>query len=460
MRTVTSEPASCSPSIAARTRWRPSPRSASRVRVFAQGAYDDTSKDELSHYYKFLTLQSELDGYTQDYINAGKQLKNTVAPLPAAPSVPASQFTDGDLGTFVVPALDNPVASNFGDGRKELVDIADGLYQYMLIMTETIYRVPSNKQKIYFNRTMHQSMIWVLDKFLQALRTIPTANGGNTLSATFANIPLGDRKDAFTTLKKMVTDFNAKYGTASWFTTAEMGYLLTKIAELPDVGVYWGSAPPALDPSYLASPSAEQGAGTDPKTPTARTKIVETGPYADTPKWPLTPPMDSDLPSGAARHACMGLNSCENQGRTSSNECAGQGYCSTALSYNPVDSQNPTATDHTCHVLNDCHNQGGCGLYGTQHELANRDATSVSRRVPAPHRSTLSASSPTETCAATVFGCRPGRCSRKRFGRGCERPIPVCPPPRPRLPAPPPTRTCFSTAPASNGSRTTTTAKV
>ena len=343
---------------------------------FAQGAYDDNTKEELSHYYKFLTLQSELVGYNQDYINDGKQLKNNVAPLPKAPPVPTNQFTDKDLGTFVIPVPDNPVASNFTQGRAELVNIADGLYQYMLIMTETIFRVPSGKQKIFFNRTMHQSMIWILDKFLQSLRGIKTADGKNTLCATFANYDLGDRAGAFANLTQMVTNFTNKYGKGGtdpqlWYTESDASGYLDKIANLPDVGVYWGSAPPALNPSYLELPSAEQGTGTGTAPIKPPTKIVDTGPFAGTPKWPLNPPMDSELPSGSVRHSCMGLNSCKNQGRTSSNECAGQGYCGTALSYNPVDPQNPVASDHTCHVLNDCRNQGGCGLYGTQQELAN-----------------------------------------------------------------------------------------
>ena len=50
----------------------------------------------------------------------------------------------------------------------KISDACNALYQYMLIMTETTFRVPSGKQKMYFNRTMHQSMIWVMDKYFQA----------------------------------------------------------------------------------------------------------------------------------------------------------------------------------------------------------------------------------------------------------------------------------------------------
>jgi hypothetical protein len=81
-----------------------------------------------------------------------------------------------------------------------------------------------------------------------------------------------------------------------------------------------------------------------------------------------------DLQPGEMRHACMGLNSCQGQGRTRDNACAGQGYCSTALAYNYANPQSPMVSDHTCHVKNDCAGQGGCGLYGTAAEQDNPGA--------------------------------------------------------------------------------------
>ena len=73
----------------------------------------------------------------------------------------------------------------------------------------------------------------------------------------------------------------------------------------------------------------------------------------------ITPPPFSDTihPSDPP-HACLGLNTCQGKDRFGTNECAGQGYCS-------------TTPDHTCHVKNDCKGQGGCGLYGTAEEQAH-----------------------------------------------------------------------------------------
>lgn len=94
-----------------------------------------------------------------------------------------------------------------------------------------------------------------------------------------------------------------------------------------------------------------------------------TSKYQGAPKFPGSPP--ETLPAGVARHSCMGLNSCRDQGRTLENACAGQGYCSTALAFNAADPEKGLVSDHTCHVLNDCRDQGGCGLYGTADEQLN-----------------------------------------------------------------------------------------
>lgn len=331
---------------------------------FNHEAYDDPECAELSHYYKFLTLQSHLVGYDEAYLAKKGTAESNVAVSPEPPPIPGRQYSPEDLQTVIYPAPENPVSWQFTDGREKLVDIADGLFQYMLIMTETTFLVPSQKQKIYFNRTMHQSMIWVLDKLLQSLREIRTADGENTLCATFANINLGTREQAFGNLTKMIKGFQATCDSngsnpATWFTQSGAGYYLDRILELPDVSSFWDGDEPASDPplpAYLGTPSSSQGKGTG-------------GKYVGVPRWPLNPPADEELPVNAERHACMGLNSCRNQGRTVDNDCAGQGYCSTALQYNPTNPDQPQLSDHTCHVLNDCRNQGGCGLYGTEEEL-------------------------------------------------------------------------------------------
>lgn len=99
---------------------------------------------------------------------------------------------------------------------------------------------------------------------------------------------------------------------------------------------------------------------TPPPTPAPGVPVPTPYPYADEPAFPTS---IGTGPRGMPAHACMGLNSCKASDRfgvagstKGPNDCAGQGYCS-------------TATDHTCHVQNGCRDQGGCGLYGTGEEM-------------------------------------------------------------------------------------------
>jgi hypothetical protein len=70
---------------------------------------------------------------------------------------------------------------------------------------------------------------------------------------------------------------------------------------------------------------------------------------------PAVPKFSDTIVPSDPPHACLGLNTCKGQDRFGTNECAGQGFCS-------------TTADHTCHVKNECRDQGGCGLYGTAEE--------------------------------------------------------------------------------------------
>lgn len=300
-------------------------------------AYDDATDHELSHYYKFLTVQSKLVGYPDhDDFLATRDLPH--AHLPPTPKV---QYGPAELGQIVFNLPPNPVADSWPAGRKAVADLASALYQYMLIMTETVFRVPGEQQKLYFNRSMHMSMIWILDKFLQAMRTVPLYGDevgslpdcNLRLSCPFDNIDLGPRDQAHAKLAAMAAEVDAAYGDQGWYQDAGIGYYAKMIPTLPDVSAYW------------EDPESE---------------------YAGAPRFPATPP--PQIPGGGPRHACMGLNSCRNQGRTLDNACAGQGYCSTALAYNGANPQQGLVSDHTCHVKNDCAGQGGCGLYGTPEE--------------------------------------------------------------------------------------------
>jgi hypothetical protein len=320
---------------------------------YGPSKFDDPSHHEVSHYWKFLSLQAQLEGYDPKHERLPKQPK---------PPAPAKEPVSADaLRTVVFDFPDNPVAAAYPAGRRDVADLVSGLYQYMLIMTESIFLQPPEQQKVYFNQSLHRSMIWILDKIIRNMRVIylddsSASAASPRLAPTFENLNLGPRDQAFATLTAMCDDLNTRYGSADWY-IAGLQYYVNMIPTLPDVSALWAPAPaPGCDVSK----------------------------YKGIPKFPANPP--ADIGTDEVRHACMGLNHCKGEGRTRDNACAGQGYCSTALEYNYSDPSSPTVSDHTCHVKNACAGQGGCGLYGTaeeqNHPGANACATLGSCATP------------------------------------------------------------------------------
>lgn len=203
---------------------------------FDHTRFDDPRDQELSHYYKFLTLQSELEGYP--FSRRGEPLPEQPPPPPPA----SRQYSEAELATFVVGFPDNPVARDYPAGYCEVANLASGLYQYMLIMTETIFRVPPDQQKTFFNQTMHMSMIWILDKFIQSMRTVAIGGGeygGTFLAPTFENYDLGTRQQAFAKLKKLGETVHETCKDAPWYKHAGLDGYVTMISQLPDVSGYW-----------------------------------------------------------------------------------------------------------------------------------------------------------------------------------------------------------------------------
>ncbi len=333
--------------------------------------YVQDNELEQSHYYKFWSLCANLDGYPNK-MHTPPQVAGITAPA-------ASDYQISDLSErFVYDFPTNPKSNEYSDHARAVVDLANGLFQYMLVMSETTLLVPHPQQKLYFNKTMHQSMIWVMDKFYQDIRNLK--DKGKMLVPTFEN-PFAagtTRETAYAALKNLATVCKDK--SASLANFSSISWLIDDIIALPDVSVFWNGntgATPRTMPSYLVEPKVKAVKPTASKAGTGTTtdKVVKSGKYEGQPAFPQYPPTDKQLNAAAGdnnwvRHACMGINSCKNQGRTLDNNCAGQGWCSTALAYNPGQPSKPGVSDHQCHVTNDCKGQGGCGLYGTEEELS------------------------------------------------------------------------------------------
>jgi Ferritin-like len=218
------------------------------------GPHDDPTKDEDSHYVKFLKIQAQLDGY------AGCREQ-----LPPDPPKPDPILPPMDTDALVEAGLiynfpDNPVNADYPDAYRPIAEFTSALFQYMLIMIETIYRVPPEKQKLFFNEGLHRSMIWVLDKYIKTIRGIPIPSGpyaGTAMAPTFENVDLGGRADSFAALTRFG---NAAIDAANALSEADgqlagsmsdvvyyIGIALTATdgaapMHLPDVGPYWTEA--------------------------------------------------------------------------------------------------------------------------------------------------------------------------------------------------------------------------
>lgn len=210
---------------------------------------DDPSKREDSHYFKFLTLQAQFDRYPE---HREKLAQDPTPPDPVIPTV-----TEAELSPLVYDYPVNPTTLDYPAEFRAISDFCNGVFQYMLIMTETVYRVPPENQKLFFNEGLHRSMIWVLDKYVQVMRGVTIPSGrfqGKALAPTFENINLGEPRTSFaalTDLGKAATatargiarkhpDLADAMGNIEYY----VGVALTQQSggrpmHLPDVAPYW-----------------------------------------------------------------------------------------------------------------------------------------------------------------------------------------------------------------------------
>lgn len=165
---------------------------------------DDPSKDEESHYVKFLTLQAQFADYA-----GTTEVRPSQPPAPTAVIEPAVTGEGLLAAGVLVDMPESPLASSYPEYYVDIANFCSACFQYMLIMTETIYLVPPDKQKLFFNEGLHRSMIWVLDKYIRTIRQLPITSGdyaGTMMGPTFENVSLGERAVSFQGL----TDFGNK----------------------------------------------------------------------------------------------------------------------------------------------------------------------------------------------------------------------------------------------------------
>jgi hypothetical protein len=162
---------------------------------------------------------------------------------------------------LVIDFPDNPTAAGYAADYRPIADFCSACFQYMLIMCETIYRVPPNQQKLFFNEGLHRSMIWVLDKYIRTIRDLPLnlvepISPQQFMAPVFENIDLGPRATSFKKLTELgagaiaaankVPKTDPRYGTMQ----NVIYYVCVATPQpnspytggiLPDVGPYWAS---------------------------------------------------------------------------------------------------------------------------------------------------------------------------------------------------------------------------
>lgn len=218
------------------------------------GGTDDPSKDEQSHYMKFLTLQAQFDRYGRTTETLGAE------PPPPPLQRPTVSEAALEAAGVIIAFPDNPTNAGYPEHLRAIANFCSACFQYMLVMTETVYRVPPEGQKLFFNEGLHRSMIWVLDKYIRTIREIPLDDRKTIFMApTFENIDLGTRAESFAGLtrhglkaiehaQKLANDPKTPAGLATAYSDVAY-YAALAIGQpagiapgkrpLPDVGPYW-----------------------------------------------------------------------------------------------------------------------------------------------------------------------------------------------------------------------------
>ncbi|WP_415403989.1 ferritin-like domain-containing protein [Tateyamaria sp. SN3-11] len=172
---------------------------------------------EESHFFKFLRLQAQFVEYDQHKEQLPAWMADEVAKMELEERLGdqyAKRSADSLIsGGMIYDFPTSPVSAQYPPAYAALNDFNSGLFQYMLVLSETIYLVkpemigPNNKvssQQQFFNIALHRSMIWIMDKWIQLMRELdPVSSGpheGRTLGPTFENLSLGTREGAFEAL--------------------------------------------------------------------------------------------------------------------------------------------------------------------------------------------------------------------------------------------------------------------
>ncbi|MFT6459820.1 MAG: hypothetical protein ACJARR_002698 [Pseudophaeobacter arcticus] len=250
----------------------------------SEATWDDPDTEaEQSHFDKFLELQMQFEDFSQSLESLPPWMEEQIDLqwLSEAVQGKANKWSAEGLKAkeLLFDYPDNPTRADYAHDpvATALNDFCSGLFQYMLILSETIYKIEPNyvapdqpgadkvskdgtvpHQKYFFNIALHRSMIWILDKFIALMRgyEVTLADGRSVaLAPSFDNLGfgpagqgLGARQDAFANLAQLGAE--ALLATAG--NSALNGAVAPLVAltinktssdgegmHLPDVSAYW-----------------------------------------------------------------------------------------------------------------------------------------------------------------------------------------------------------------------------
>lgn len=161
--------------------------------------YDDKPRDEETHWFKYESLSKEIKA-----------------------------FSAKDLAQIVHPFPKNPTRAGYPAPYLPLVDLANAVYSYLFLLTETSFRLRDEAQASMFYIGMHKGMIFILDKILGGMRYNQLADG-SALAPTFENYAFNSLATAKQELVALCQAVPASLGLDP--------NILGRIQDLPDVNV-------------------------------------------------------------------------------------------------------------------------------------------------------------------------------------------------------------------------------
>ena len=162
---------------------------------------DDKENNEITHWYKYKELNQEI-----------------------------AAFSEADLAKILFPFPSNPTREAYPAAFLPLVDLANAAYSYLLLITETAFRLHGEAQESLFFIGMHKGMIFVLDKIIGNMRYLYLNNkDGQVLAPTFENYVFSSLATAKQELVNLCTAVPASLNLDP--------NILSRIQDLPDVNV-------------------------------------------------------------------------------------------------------------------------------------------------------------------------------------------------------------------------------